>query len=63
MDLQSQPDRGMKRRSPEAPVPSCETVDLTCTQRLDRVRAYVLLMRDLRESAWRSSDGGPVAAG
>jgi hypothetical protein len=42
--------------------PSGATRDLSCTERLDRARAYVLLMRDLREVTWRESNARPIQA-
>jgi len=33
------------------------TAELTPTERLERARRYVLLMRELRESAWGGTDG------
>ena len=35
---------------------NARTADLTCAQRLDRARGYVMLMRELRESAWGRGD-------
>jgi hypothetical protein len=38
------------------------TSNLSCSERLDRVRAYVLRMRDLREATWRPSDDRSIEA-
>lgn len=52
--------RSLDRNSTTA---SSGTIGLTPSERLDRARRYVLLMRDLRETNRRSTDGVSRLAG
>jgi hypothetical protein len=47
-------DSSKSARGAERPRRDRRTGELGCTERLDRARAYVLLMRELRE---RAADG------
>lgn len=49
-------DSSKSARGAERPRRDRQAGELTCTERLDRARAYVLLMRELRE---RAADGSP----